>query len=120
MYCNLYLLNSLNNMTANRQQKMANLIKELGAEFLSRESNRASLITVTNCTISPDLKNATIFITVLPENKENAALGFAKRRRQEFRDHLKKTMQVKVIPFIDIEIDRGEKNRQKIDELLRD
>jgi len=29
-------------------------------------------------------------------------------------------MEIKIIPFIDIEIDKGEKNRQKIDELLRE
>ena len=28
-------------------------------------------------------------------------------------------METKTVPFIEIEIDRGEKNRQKIDELLR-
>jgi len=74
---------------------------------------------VTSCTSSPDMKRATIFITVLPENKEHDALDFAKRKRADLRDFLKKNMQTKIIPFIDIEIDRGEKNRQKIDELLR-
>jgi len=29
-------------------------------------------------------------------------------------------MEVKVIPFVEIAIDQGEKNRQKIDELLRE
>ncbi|MEI7810736.1 MAG: ribosome-binding factor A [bacterium] len=102
-----------------RNEKVSNLIKELSASFLGRENNRTSLITVTSCTSSPDMKRATIFITVLPENKEHDALDFAKRKRADLRDFLKKNMQTKIIPFIDIEIDRGEKNRQKIDELLR-
>ena len=102
-----------------RNEKVANYIKELTASFLGRENNKTSLITVTSCTTSPDLKRATIFITVLPESKEHDALEFAKRKRAELRDHLKKNMETKVIPFIDIEIDKGEKNRQKIDELLR-
>jgi len=29
-------------------------------------------------------------------------------------------MPIKIIPFLDVEIDLGEKNRQKIDELLRE
>ncbi len=103
-----------------RNEKVANFIKELGAKFLEREGNRTSLITVTNCTVSPDLKQATLFISVLPVSKENAALGFAKRNRGELRNYIKKNMNTKVIPFIEIEIDQGEKNRQKIDELLRD
>lgn len=103
-----------------RNEKLANLIKELGAQFLERKSNGTSLITVTSCTVSPDTKRATIFITVLPDEKEAGALEFVKRKRKDFRESLKKNLKIKIIPFIDIQIDRGEKNRQKIDELLRE
>jgi ribosome-binding factor A len=102
-----------------RNEKVANNIKELAAQFLGRENNRTSLITVTSCTISPDLKRSTIFITVFPSTAEKNALGFVKRKRGELREFLKKNMSIKIIPFVDIEIDQGEKNRQKIDELLR-
>ncbi len=103
-----------------RQEKVSNFLKELTANFLARENNNTSLITVTDCSVSPDMKKASIYITVLPENREATALDFAKRKRGELREFLKKNMSTKVIPFIDIEIDRGEKNRQKIDELLRE
>lgn len=102
-----------------RNEKIANKIKELAAEFLSREGNRTSLINVAYASCSPDMKRATIYITVLPIEKEKTALEFAKRKRGELRQFIKKNMPVKIIPFIDIEIDLGEKNRQKIDELLR-
>ena len=102
-----------------RNEKIANFIKELAAQFLEREGNNTSLITVTSCTVSPDMKHGTVFITVLPDSKEHDALDFAKRKRGELRAYLSKNMKIKIIPFIDIEIDKGEKNRQKIDELLR-
>lgn len=86
---------------------------------MGQESSRTSLITVTSASVSPDLKRATIFITALPESKEKTALLFAKRKRGEMREFLKKYMHTKVVPFLEVEIDRGEKNRQKIDELLR-
>lgn len=113
------MTNHHKNPLSDRQGKVANFLKELSAQFLERESNGTSLITVTSCTVSPDLKKGTIFITVLPDEKEHDALDFAKRKRGELRDHIKKNMKTKFIPFIDIEIDKGEKNRQKIDELLR-
>ncbi len=103
-----------------RNEKFAHLIQKLGAQFLGKVNNQTSLITVTSVTTSPDLRRATIFITVLPESKEKAALDFAKRKRAELREVLKKNMKTKVIPFIEIEIDKGEKHRQKIDELLRE
>lgn len=102
-----------------RNEKFANRIKELSAEFLAREGNRTSLINVIRADCSPDMKRATIYITVLPQEKEKTALEFAKRKRPDLREFLKKNMPVKTIPFIDIAIDLGEKNRQKIDELLR-
>ena len=104
---------------AKRTDRVANHIKELAADFLQRENNGTSLITVTSATCSPDLKRATIFITVFPTEKEKPALEFAKRQRGEFREFLKKSMTTKNIPFVDIAIDLGEKHRQKIDELLR-
>jgi len=102
-----------------RNQKVANQIKELAALFLGRENNKTSLITVTRATTSPDLKRASIFITVLPNSKEKSALDFVKRRLKDLREYLKKNMPMKIIPFLDVAIDLGEKNRQKIDELLR-
>ncbi len=105
---------------AERYEKVANHLKELTAEFLGRENNKTSLITVTSATCSPDLKRATIFITVFPTDKEKAALEFAKRKRPELREFFKKNMNAKNTPFVDIEIDLGEKKRQKIDELLRE
>ena len=103
-----------------RNEKQANQLKEFTAELLSRVNNKPSLITVTSATCSPDLKRATIFITVFPTEKEKSALEFAKRKRGELREFLKKIMTTKIIPFIDIAIDLGEKHRQKIDELLRE
>lgn len=103
-----------------RKEKVSNLVKEIAAEFLGRENNRTSLITVTHANVSPDLKKGTIYITVLPAKKEAEVIEFCKRKRSEFRDFLKKNMQTKTVPFVDFAIDEGEKNRQKIDELLRE
>lgn len=111
-------MKSYNTEQTGRMGKVAQLIKELAAEYLGKENNKTSLITITACSVSPDLKRATLFMTVLPENKEAAALEFVHRKLSEIRDHLKKNMATKSIPFIDIIIDKGEKNRQKIDELL--
>jgi ribosome-binding factor A len=105
---------------AQRNEKVANNIKELAATFLGRENNKTSLLTVTGATVSPDLKRATIFITVFPTLKENEVLHFTQRRLGELRETLKKNMSIKTIPFLEVKIDAGEKNRQKIDELLRE
>ena len=105
-------------MASLRQEKVAEQLRQLAAQFLEHESNRTSLITVTRCDVSPDLKRSTIYITVLPEDKEHHALEFAKRRRSDLRDFVKKSVNLKQIPFFEIEIDNKKKRRQKIDELI--
>lgn len=101
-----------------RQVQIAEAIAHIAGEFFSREANRDSLITVTRADISPDLANATIFISVLPESAEEKALSFAKRSRSDMRDYLKKKVSFSTIPTLDVQIDYGEKNRQRITALL--
>jgi ribosome-binding factor A len=106
-------------MSEIRDQKLKEAIREVAAEFISRESNRLSLITITDVSLSDRGKTAKIFFTVLPVEKEKAALDFAKRMREDFRNYFKEKVRMRALPFFDFEIDKGEKNRQKIDELSR-
>jgi len=105
-------------MSEFRSEKITNHIKELAATFIEREAGPTSLITVTRVLLSPDNKKAKIMISVLPREKEKAAYGFIRRNLGELRIHIKKGLKINPIPFLEVEIDEGEKNRQRIDELL--
>ncbi len=113
----MWLLKS--NMPANRDEILKDIIKEAAAEFLQKESNYISVLTVTNVFLSDKGNRAIIFFTVLPLNKEKGALDFVKRKRAEFREFFKSKARMRALPFFDFEIDKGEKNRQKIDEIAR-
>ena len=102
-----------------RQIQIGLEVLAIAQDFFQRESSGASLITITRCDVTADMKNGTIFMTVLPESKEAAALDFAKRMRSELRHYVMKRLPVKVIPFFEVEIDYGEKNRLHVEELLR-
>ena len=102
-----------------RQLKVEQQVLGIAQDFFQRESSGLSMITVTRTDISRDMKHGTIFITVLPEDKEEAAINFAKRMRSDLRHFVMKRLPVKVIPFFEVEIDYGEKNRVHISELLR-
>lgn len=97
--------------------RTAEIITRAVAEFLERSSNKSSMITVTKTEILEKGKKAFIFISVFPTDKTDNALDFTKRKRTEIREHLKKNTNLPIIPFIDILIDRGELNRQRIDSL---
>lgn len=98
---------------------MRGLLRELAAEFFSREAGGRSLMTVTDATISPDFKRATIYFTTIPASEEERALEFAKRKRTELRDYLGTHAKLRALPVLEVKIDEGERNRQRIDELLK-
>jgi ribosome-binding factor A len=92
-------------------------VREVAAEFLMRESNGQSLITVTAAQIDERGQRAIIFITVLPDSAEVKALEFANRNKQEFGKFLLKKVRGMRIPKVEFMIDKGEKMRQRLDEL---
>jgi ribosome-binding factor A len=100
-----------------RDEKLKDQIKKWAAEFLTRESNGSSLITVTDVRLSDEAKEATILFTVFPDDKAAAALEFARRQLSEFREYLGQKVKAGRLPFFHFDIDRGEKNRQRIDEI---
>ena len=102
-----------------KEEQTKEMLMHLAGEYLTREAGLQSLITVTRSEISPDLKNITIFISVFPESADEPALAFCKRERSNFRDYVKEKSAFQFPPTIDFELDIGEKNRQRIDELTR-
>lgn len=105
-------------MASLQQDRFREHLREVAANFLNRETpSSRSLITVTDATVSPDFKRATIYITTIPTSEEERALDFARRKRSDLRDFLAKTSRLRVLPVIEIKLDLGERNRQKIDGL---
>lgn len=103
-----------------KDEKAASLLGKFAAEYFSTESNKDSLITITRVEILDKGRRAIVYFTALPQEKEEQALEFAKRRRQDFRQFVMDKKSFGFAPRIDFEIDFGEHNRQRIDELLNE
>lgn len=99
---------------------MRSLLRDLAAEFFTREASPRSLITITDASISPDFKRATIYMTTIPTDEESRALDFARRKRTDLRTYIGARAKLRSLPVIEVKIDEGERNRQKIDELARE
>ena len=107
----------MNKLKHNREEFM---LKDLAAQFLSRQSNRTSLITVTRVMLSEDLKRVDILLSVLPQEKEKAALIFANRMTHEFKEFIKANSRIRILPRIHFSPDLGEQNRQRVQVLLEE
>jgi ribosome-binding factor A len=103
-----------------RDERALSNLMHLTADYIAREAGRTTLITPTRIDMSPDRKNATIFVSVFPDDQIENALEFLARHRDNFREHLKKHGRFAILPFIKFEYDYGEKNRQRLDELSKE
>ena len=73
---------------------------------------------MTNVLIGKEAREATVLFTVLPESKQEAALEFARRQLTDFREYMNEKVKTGRMPYFHFDIDRGEKHRQRIDEII--
>ena len=100
-----------------KDKKISDMLQKIAGEFIQRNSNMTSLITVTRVDVGDRGGKATLYVTVFPEDKEKGALDMLKRKRTEFRDAVKSGLRVSRIPFCDFELDRAAKLLRTIEEL---
>ncbi len=98
-----------------RHQRVESLLRELVAGFIANEANSNPLITITQVSVSPDYRSATVFFTTIPEDREQDALIFMKRFGGDIRKHVMKGSDLKIVPEFRFSIDGGERARQYLD-----
>ena len=91
--------------------ELANLI----LEYLTLDN---ALITVSFVDCSPDLKNAKVGISVLPDNMFGTALKKLNSHNKEFAQILKKKLSLKTIPKFSFVADTREKYAAEIDDII--
>lgn len=104
-----------------RREKVCSLLQDMAASFISREfiAVPSILISVTGVKISSDLKKAKILVSIYPIEKEKEVLEVLKSRLSDLRNYVKSQIKMKFLPFFEIDIDEGEKSRQRVEELLK-
>ncbi len=78
--------------------KVESALVHTAAEFINRESNRQSLITVTRASVDERGMEAIIFISVYPDEKAYTALDFLNRNHDEFKRFVHARLKMRSIP----------------------
>lgn len=102
-----------------RIKKVNELLRQIAAMYFQRHIEKTPMVTVTRASASNDLKHATIFVTVYPEDDEEKGLQNAKAEQPGLQEAIGDRLETKHTPSVEIELDQGEKKRQRIDEILR-
>lgn len=84
------------------------------AEFLPRQS----LVTVTGVEVSPDLKQATIWVGIIGEN-EAEVMSQINEVRREVQHSLNRRMTTKFVPRLTFQLDKGGEYAEHISKVLK-
>ena len=103
-----------------KEERLNSSIKEIASDFFEKEvSIPGILLTVTRIELRNHFTKAQIFVTVYPDSREKEAMNAVKTKSQFLHDYFKKRLRIRIIPRFEILIDKGEKNREKIEEILK-
>lgn len=103
-----------------RHDRVAELLRNVSAQFIQQEANTSPLITVTRVTVAPNYRQITVYFTTLPDSGEGDALIFLQRHGSDLRGFIKRQTNLKYIPHVEFAVDYGERHRQHIDTLVDD
>ncbi|OGY94373.1 MAG: ribosome-binding factor A [Candidatus Komeilibacteria bacterium RIFOXYC1_FULL_37_11] len=100
------------------------------AELLRAEINKiiirdfeppiGMLISVSEVTVSDDLKNATAYLSIIPQNKIGTGLAVIQKFAGHVQKNLGKNIKLRVVPKINWQLDERALKYSAIDEALKE
>lgn len=107
-----------------RQLKVSELVRKALAEVLLRREVddpdlKQSMVTVTEVRVSPDLRNATVFVMPLGGQAENATIKALERHQRFLRGEVTRRVALKFTPALAFKLDESFDQSARVDALLR-
>jgi ribosome-binding factor A len=103
----------------NRQDRVAPLLLRVLAQTMQRE-NMPLWLTLTQVNMSPDMKHADVFYSVLDEKLLPEASGILEAHKHHFKNAISKNMRLKFLPELRFVYDESLAYQQRIITLIDD
>lgn len=105
---------------SNRLRQVNELLRaELASEFTRElELPVGTVVTITRIVTSPDLRNATIYILVQPDNQSGTVLAIVRKKLRDMIHTVSHRIVLKNLPKFKVEVDEAERKAARVDELL--
>lgn len=109
--------------SSRRPAQVAETIRQVVADTLTRDIRdpRVGFVTVTGVQVSGDLGHARVRVSVMgePEDRERALEGL-QSAAGFLRSRLTRALDVRIVPELHFELDRGQEHAARINALLAD
>lgn len=103
-----------------RIQRVNQLIRQEISKLILREieAPKDSLITVTRVSSTPDLREAKVFISVIPEENKSKAFLSLNRKIYQLQQEINKRLKMKIVPKIIFVEEKMAASAARIEEIL--
>lgn len=104
-----------------RSQRVSDLVREEIADLImyKLKDPRIGFVTVTGVEMTPDLKSARVFVSILNEEDREISMEVLNSSKSFIRSALGKRLRLKFIPSIDFKLDTSIDYGFRIDGLLK-
>lgn len=99
------------------------------AEYMRQEINNiilrdfepplGTLISVSEVTVAPDLKNATAYVSIIPQNHLGSGMEAIKKFAGHIQREISKKLTMKITPRLEFVLDERDIKYSRIDEALK-
>jgi ribosome-binding factor A len=106
-----------------RTERVASLIREELGTMLSRAfsgSNEYGFTTVTEARVTPDLRTARIFVSIMgSKEKQEKTMAMIEKKKGFYRSELGSRINLKFVPTIEFRLDTSLDNAMHIEALIK-
>lgn len=117
-----FTLPGLGKPQSSRPKRVAEAIRnELSVLLLQKVRDpRLASISITNVTVSPDLKQAKVYFAIPADAEVGPVVAGLKKAKGYFRSHLARQMNMRYTPDLVFFHDRQNEETERLDELFRE
>ena len=106
-----------------RTEKIESTLRKALAEVFARhlsDPRIIGMISMTRVDVSPDLKNAQVYVSILPEKYEKRTLAGLRHATRHIHALASKRLALKQVPHLDFRLDRSLKKEAGILDAIRE
>ncbi|MEA3402203.1 MAG: 30S ribosome-binding factor RbfA [Armatimonadota bacterium] len=110
-------------MTTHRQESVSRELQREISDIIRTEIDDPLIgfVTITDVEISPDLKHARVYFSVLGDEQEKADTAKGVRRAGKYiRSLIAERMELRYVPTLRFELDETAERAQRVERLLRE
>ncbi|MBX3357277.1 MAG: 30S ribosome-binding factor RbfA [Phycisphaeraceae bacterium] len=104
-----------------RTEQLASTLQRAVQEVMARglsDPRARGMITITGCTVSPDLKHAEIMVSVYPEKHQDLTIHAIRDAARHIRRKAAERMALSVLPELNFRVDKSTKREAEVLDVL--